>query len=353
MVGDMNFFLGFGITAIAFTASYLLVSRIQHWAEQRQIFDIPNSRSLHTRPVPRGGGLAIVIVTFLGIGVLWYVRPLWDLFNVIILAIGGVLIAGISYWDDLHSLPYWIRFAVHLAVAGIVVIGIGYWRILPIPFFKGLDLGWIGLPVTFLWIVGMINAYNFMDGIDGIAGGQGVVAGLGWAVLGWLSGQFLVAGIGVVIAASCLGFLGHNWSPARIFMGDVGSAFLGYTFAVLPVVAGQHDSRLAFAGVLLVWPFVFDTGVTFLRRLLHRENVFTAHCSHLYQRWVATGYSHKKTASLYIGISSICLVCSAALVLERRWADYLTVIIIVITSLILWLGTNWRERSVSKATTPQ
>ena len=128
-----------------------------------------------------------------------------------------------------------------------------------------------------------------------------------------------------------------------VWVGNVGSAFLGYTFAVLPVVAAQYDPRFALAGVLLVWPFVFDTAFTFLCRLLHRENVFTAHRSHLYQRLVATGFSHKTVASLYIGLAIIGLVCSVALVMEWRWADYLTAIVIVVAPLILWLGTRWRE----------
>ncbi|MCX6038443.1 MAG: glycosyl transferase, partial [Chloroflexi bacterium] len=211
-----------------------------------------------------------------------------------------------------------------------------------------INLGWLGLAITFLWIVGLINAYNFMDGIDGIAGGQAVVAGLGWIVLGWLGNQTLVVALGLLLAASSLGFLGYNWPPAKIFMGDVGSAFLGYTFAVLPVVAVQRDPRFALAGVLLVWPFVFDAAFTFLRRLLHRENVFTAHRSHLYQRLVATGFSHKTVASLYIGLAIMGLVCSVALVMEWRWADYLTAIVIVVAPLFLWLGTRWKERSISK-----
>jgi UDP-N-acetylmuramyl pentapeptide phosphotransferase/UDP-N-acetylglucosamine-1-phosphate transferase len=339
------------ISISAYLLSYISVLAIQRSLVRYHLLDIPNERSSHVIPTPRGGGLAIVIVTVICVGVLWFLEPHWRINNIALLLTGAILIAGISYWDDLHSLPYWVRFAVHLAVAGMVVIEVGYWRIVQLPFIGVLELGWVGLPVTFLWIVGMINAYNFMDGIDGMAGGQGVVAGLGWAVLGWLSGQLLIAGIGLVLAASCLGFLGHNWSPARIFMGDVGSAFLGYSFAVFPLVAVRQDTQLAFAGVLLVWPFVFDSSITFCRRLLHNENVFTPHCSHFYQRLVAMGYSHKKVSSLYIGLSIIGLVCSAALVLDWRWADLLTIMTLVITSLILLLGTNWRKRSVSKSTT--
>ena len=337
----------------AFILTYLGVAAVRAISMHFNVLDIPNERSLHVIPTPRGGGLAIVIVTLICCGVVWYLDPLRPIHGLGNILVGGVLVAGISYWDDLQSLPIWIRFTVHLAVAGLIVMGVGYWRIMEIPFFGVLDLGWMGLPLTFLWIVGMINAYNFMDGIDGIAGGQCIVAGLGWAVLGGISGQSLIAGTGGILAASCLGFLGDNRPPARIFMGDVGSAFLGYTFAVLPLIVSQDDSRLAFAGVLLVWPFIFDTLFTFLRRLIHRENVFTAHSSHFYQRLVATGYPHKKVASLYIVLSTIGLVCSTVLVIKGHWADYMTVIIIGITALILWLGTRWRERSVSKATSSQ
>jgi len=353
MVGNMDLFLGCGIALIAFTASYLLVFWFRRWALRCNLLDIPNERSSHVVPTPRGGGLAIVIVTLIGSGALWVIKPLWGVNDLIILVMGAALIAGISWWDDLHPLPYWIRFAVHITAAGIVVMGFGPWRVLQIPLVGHLDLGWIGLPVTLLWIVGLINAYNFMDGIDGIAGGQAVVAGLGWTILGWLGNQPLSAALGLLLAASSLGFLGHNWSPARIFMGDVGSAFLGYTFAVLPVIAGQHDPRFALAGVLLVWPFVFDTAFTFLRRLFQRENIFTAHRSHLYQRLVITGFSHKTVASMYIGLAMLGLVCSVALVMEWRWADYLTTIVIVATPLILWLGTRWRECSISKTTYPR
>ncbi|HEY5159212.1 MAG TPA: glycosyltransferase family 4 protein [Anaerolineales bacterium] len=310
--------------------------------------DIPNPRSLHTRPVPRGGGLAIVVISLIGLIIIWILRPAWPWSTLFAYVSGATLIAFVSWLDDLRSLPNRVRFAVHSLSAVIVILGIGYWSKIYLPLLGTINLGWLGLAITFLWLVGLTNAYNFMDGIDGIASGQAVVAGLGWTILGWMDNQPLVVVLGLLLAASSLGFLGHNWYPARIFMGDVGSAFLGYTFAVLPVVAGQHDPRFALVGVLLVWPFVFDTAFTFLRRLLNRENVFTAHRSHLYQRLEITGISHKNVASLYIGLAIIGLVCSVALVMEWRWADYLTAIVMVVAPLILWLGTRWKECSISK-----
>jgi UDP-N-acetylmuramyl pentapeptide phosphotransferase/UDP-N-acetylglucosamine-1-phosphate transferase len=344
-MGMLNLIL---IGAISFTLGYIGVALIRHWALRRNLLDIPNERSSHTRPIPRVGGLAIVVITLIGFIIIWILCPAWPWLALFVYVSGAILIAVVSWLDDVNSLPNRVRFAVHSLSAAMVIMGIGYWRKIYLPLLGTINLGWLGLAITFMWIVGLINAYNFMDGIDGIAGGQAVVAGLGWTILGWLDNQPLVVALGLLLAASSLGFLGHNWFPARIFMGDVGSAFLGYNFAVLTVVAAQRDPRFALAGVLLVWPFVFDSVFTFLRRLLHRENIFTAHCSHLFQRLVATGFSHKKVASLYIGLAIIGLVCSVSLVMEWRWADYLTTIVIVIASLFLWLGTRWKERSISK-----
>lgn len=342
-------FVGFS----AFILSYFGVAAIRHWALRNSLLDIPNERSSHTLPVPRGGGLAIVLITLVGLIILWSLQPVWPWSTLFVYVSGATLIAAVSWLDDLRSLPNRVRFAVHSLSAVLIILWFGYWDKISLPLLGAINLGWLGSAITFVWIVGLTNAYNFMDGIDGIDGGQAVVAGLGWMILGGLGNQPLVVALGLLLAASSLGFLGHNWSPARIFMGDVGSAFLGYTFAVLPVIAGQHDARFAFAGALLVWPFVFDTTFTFLRRLLHREKVFAAHRSHLYQRLVTTGFSHKKAASLYIGLAIIGLVCSLAFVMGWRWADYLVVIIIVVASLILWLGTRWKEGLISKAVNTQ
>ena len=340
----MDIFLRCGIAFLAFIGSYFLVLSIRRWALRSNMLDIPNERSSHTQPRPRGGGLAIVAISLIGLIIIWILRPAWSWLTLIVYVAGAILIAVVSFIDDAHSLSNRVRFAAHSLSALLVIVFIGYWSRVPLPVLGILNLGWLGAVITFLWIVGMINAYNFMDGIDGLAGGQAVVAGLGWTILGWSDNQPLVVALGLLLAASSLGFLGHNWSPARIFMGDVGSAFLGYTFAVLPIIAAQHEPRLTLAGVLLVWPFIFDTVFTFLRRLVNHENIFTAHRSHLYQRLVATGLSHKGVASLYIGLAIIGLVCSVALVMNWRWAGYFSVITIVIAPLILWLGTCWRER---------
>jgi UDP-N-acetylmuramyl pentapeptide phosphotransferase/UDP-N-acetylglucosamine-1-phosphate transferase len=335
--------LGFGLAAIVL--SYLGVAVLIRWTERRQILDIPNERSSHTRPTPRGGGLAIVVVVLGG----WLValslsRGSWERTD-LIYVIGAALIAAVSWLDDLRSLSNRARFGAHMLAALLVIGAFGYWTNMTVPVVGSLRLGLLGLPITFLWIVGLTNAYNFMDGIDGIAGGQAVVAGLGWAVLGWLTAQPLVGMLGVLLAAASLGFLGHNWPAARIFMGDVGSAFLGFTFAALAVAAAQRDARLALAGILLVWPFVFDTTFTLLRRLRMRENIFAAHRSHLYQRLVILGYSHGRVTLMYVGLATLGGVLAITWVLGAAAAPYLLAILIPTAALGLSYYVQVQERA--------
>jgi UDP-N-acetylmuramyl pentapeptide phosphotransferase/UDP-N-acetylglucosamine-1-phosphate transferase len=326
--------------------SYGGVFSLCHWAERRHFFDIPNERSSHARPTPRGGGLVIVILTTIGLAVAWFKYPVGTPAVLAAYLVGVWLIAGVSWLDDLRSLPNRVRFVAHSLGAVLVVLGVGHWGVVDLPLLGAVSLGWLGLIITFLWIVGLTNAYNFMDGIDGIAGGQAVVAGLGWAVLGCLTDQPLIGLMGLLLAASSLGFLGHNWPPARIFMGDVGSAFLGFTFAALAVAAAQRDARLALAGILLVWPFVFDATFTFLRRLSKREDVFAAHRSHLYQRLVISGCSHKAVSLLYIGLAAaggfLAIAWSQA-ILGSGLAIFLG---IPLLCLALWADVSRRERGM-------
>jgi UDP-N-acetylmuramyl pentapeptide phosphotransferase/UDP-N-acetylglucosamine-1-phosphate transferase len=255
------------------------------------------------------------------------------------------MVATISWIDDLRSLPTSIRLAVHLAAAILAVAGLGFWTVIDLPLLGRVSVGWWGLALVIFWIVGLTNAYNFMDGTDGIAGIQAVIAGLGWAFLGWGSGDAVVGGLGFILGCSSLGFLLHNWPPARIFMGDVGSAFLGYTLATLPVMMGGRGSENGAAlvvGVAMVWPFVFDTAFTLLRRLSRGENVFAAHRSHLYQRLVAAGSSHRRVALIYGSLALIgCLVAQRG----AWWAGHrLGYVLLSFLSLGLWLFVVVEER---------
>jgi len=184
-----------------------------------------------------------------------------------------------------------------------------------------------------LWIIGMINAYNFMDGIDGMAGGVAVVAGLGWMTLSSNVHNPFVFWVALSIAATSLGFLGHNWPPAKIFMGDVASTFLGYSFAVLPLLSADQSGDALTVGTLLMWTVIMDTFVTFLRRLIKGQNVFSGHRLHLFQQLVVGGYKHGTISSLYI------LLTLLAWILSYEWShgDQIAPLLIFLGLPLIWI----------------
>jgi Fuc2NAc and GlcNAc transferase len=297
----------------AAVATWALVVVLVHQVPRIGLVDRPNERSLHKRVTPRGGGIAIVGVAlaFVGATAIWrradavgLETPLWIYFSM------ALFIALVSLWDDFKSLGVGLRILCHVAAAAFVAWSLAGFDAVTLPGW-GVNLpAWLGGALTIVWIVGLINVYNFMDGIDGIAAVQGVVAGLAWAVAGVWLGTGVIWEFGLVLMGACFGFVLFNWAPARIFMGDVGSTFLGFTFAVLPLLLVRELPRLAgvvqagivpgFA-VLVVWPFVGDGLLTLFRRILRGERVWEAHRSHLYQRLVQTGWSHARVSLLYGG----------------------------------------------------
>lgn len=291
-------------------ASAWATAALRRWALRRAVLDIPNDRSSHTVPTPRGGGLVLVAALALAVPISWLAgSPLSS--GVRWFLAGALLICAVSWIEDLKTVPRALRFAAHAAGAVLALWGLGAWDLIEFPLFS-VRLAWVGVPLAFLWLVGLTNAYNFMDGIDAIAGLQAVAAACGWIVVGCLTGQDQLLIVAVPLLAATAGFLVHNWPPASIFMGDVGSTLLGFTFAALPLVAGPSDPRMAVVGLLFVWPFVFDASFTFLRRLIRRENVFSPHRSHLYQRLVLCGHSHRSVSLLYflLAAASAGAACS-------------------------------------------
>jgi len=310
--------------------SYFLVYLIRRYAEHRRIIDHPNERSSHSTPTPRGGGLAIVILV-MGMGV-WSMREL-ELSHVLVYLIGGAVIAFLGWRDDLHSLSTTVRFAVQGLVAAACIYVLGYAKSVTIPLVGVLPLGTFGVIITFLWIIGLTNAYNFMDGIDGIAGGVAFAAGLGWMALATNAHIPYAFWIALAISASSLGFLGHNWSPAKIFMGDVASTFLGYTFAVLPLISSNKSGDALMLGTLLVWTFILDPSLTFWQRAFRGENVLKAHRSHLYQRLVIGGHSHAAISTLYIALTLL----AGLLAYAWSWGQVYAPPLIIIGLPLIWI----------------
>jgi UDP-N-acetylmuramyl pentapeptide phosphotransferase/UDP-N-acetylglucosamine-1-phosphate transferase len=310
--------------------AYISVIYIRRLALRHQILALPNERSSHSIPMPRGGGLAIVILV-LGTS-LWVANQVEVNRSLVYISLGAIL-ALVGWRDDVSSLSPNYRFIVQGLVATISILGLGYFRVVRIPLLGELDLGAIGIVITFLWIIGMINAYNFMDGIDGMAGGVAVIAGLGWMILSSNVNNPFVFWVALAIAATSLGFLAHNWPPAKIFMGDVASTFLGYSFAVLPLLSADQTGDALTVGTLLMWTVIMDTFVTFLRRLIKGENVFSGHRSHLFQQLVLGGYKHGTISFLYI------LLTFLAALLSYEWShgDQVAPLLIFLGLPLIWI----------------
>ncbi len=330
------------LIGLAFVGTWAGVLLFRRWSVRRNVLDIPNERSSHSAPTPRGGGLVIVIVSLLGYAAI--AIGLDAPFSVGFF-VGAIIISSVSWLDDLYSIPFWSRLIAHVAASLVLVWDAGVLQTIWVPLLSvEIQLGYlVGLVLTVLWVVWLVNAYNFMDGIDGIAALQAVIAGIAWAVILYaldIPGASLFAAI---LASSSLGFLIHNWQPARIFMGDVGSAFLGFTLAAMPLVArtGTRDemSGLPVFALLLVWFFVLDSVFTLVNRALQGERVWEAHRQHLYQRMVIAGRQHA-TVSLIYGSSAALLSLMACLsvILVGNYTSLAVLLILVLTSLVVYVA---------------
>jgi UDP-N-acetylmuramyl pentapeptide phosphotransferase/UDP-N-acetylglucosamine-1-phosphate transferase len=324
-----------GITVYTFLLAWTGVESVRQWMERQQILALPNERSSHSRPTPSGGGLAILLTTLLGLLTLAVFQGILSL-TLGCYVVGALLIGVISWFDDLYTLSSRSRLLIHTLVALGTIGAMGYWQSITLPFWGPVHLGGAGIVLTLLWLVGLTNIYNFMDGIDGLAGTQAVVAGAGWTLFGYWSEQPPVMALGIILMASNLGFLFHNWAPARIFMGDVGSAFLGYSFAVLPIVAAPRDGRLIVIGALLLWPFLFDASFTILRRWRAGENILSAHRSHLYQRLVIAGYSHRFVTVLYLLLALVGLLLAIGWYQHLPWSTPALALLLPLLAIALW-----------------
>ncbi|MGE5271571.1 MAG: MraY family glycosyltransferase [Thiohalocapsa sp.] len=251
------------------------------------VLDRPNERSLHLLPVPRGGGLAVVAAIVAAW--LWLIGAGVLMPAVLAVLLGALLLAAVSWVDDRRGLPPALRLAVQFAAVALVL---GVLIALGVPLLPWRLPVWVAAPAVALLWMWFVNLFNFMDGIDGLAGSEAAAIGIGLALFGsiGIGHDPALAAAAAAIAAAALGFLWWNWAPAKIFLGDVGSVPLGYLlgFALLSAVADRHWK------IALILPLYFlaDATITLLRRLLRGERVWQPHRRHFYQQAVTRGLSH-------------------------------------------------------------
>lgn len=270
-------------------ASAILTWLVRRYALRSALLDVPNERSLHRTPTPRGGGIAIVVVTLVGLAGFAATGVIpssvaWTL------GVGGALVGAVGWLDDRRGVSAPVRALVHTVAALWAVAWV--WGE-PAP---AAILGAIG-------IVWAVNLYNFMDGIDGLAAGEAVSVGLVAGALLLLAGDAALSTVALLVAAASAGFLVWNWAPARIFMGDVGSGFLGYTFSALALLSHRAGTVSLALWLVVLGVFLFDATVTLLRRVAHGERWYQAHRSHAYQRLVQAGSSHGHVAALVLVVN--------------------------------------------------
>ena len=261
----------------------------RHYAVRRQLFDQPGERRSHAVATPRGGGIAIVLS--LGLAAAWLAwRSPADAPLLIAFEVGLWMVALVGWWDDHRPLSARLRLAVH-AIAALIFAGT-----------LGATTGqWLPAAVAFLSILVLVNVWNFMDGINGIAASQAAIAALAGLLL--LSGTW--AWVAAALLAACLGFLPFNFPRARIFLGDVGSGALGFVLAcLLSAAMTQHPPRWLMWLPLLA--FLVDAGFTLAARILRREAWWSPHVTHVYQR-AARRFGHVATTSAYALLSGVTL----------------------------------------------
>ena len=283
------------VALASFALSVAATRAVLAWLLHRQILDHPNERSSHSRPTPRGGGLAVTPVV---VAMLILTNFVVQGFAAI-LAAGALILMAVSWLDDRKGLAPLPRFALQAAVIAATLLALPSDSLV----FQGMLPFWADRLVTVLGWLWFVNLYNFMDGIDGITGIETAAIGLGLAVTG---GAFLPQSVG--IAAAGLGFLVWNWHPARIFLGDSGSIPLGFVLGGLLI----HLATQGHLATALILPgyYLADATITLLWRLKDGEKIWQAHRRHFYQRAVQGGKSHSQVALAILGSNLGLIGCA-------------------------------------------
>ncbi|MDZ7750175.1 MAG: glycosyltransferase family 4 protein [Gammaproteobacteria bacterium] len=337
-----------GLAMAAFGAALVLTAMVRVYAVRRELLDTPNARSSHTVPTPRGGGVSIVLVYL--VATAFAALAGWiDAAAALGLGGGALGVTAVGFWDDHGHVSRRLRFAVHLGAAVWALAWLG--GLPPLPLGSGsVDLGLAGDALAAVAIVWLLNLYNFMDGIDGIAATEAITVAAGGALILLLGGTPGAAGWLFWLAASAAGFLVWNWPPARIFMGDAGSGFLGFAFGALAVATSHGGAINLWSWAILLAAFIGDATWTLLRRLARRDTWYEAHRSHAYQIAARRWGSHLKV-TLLVGAFNLLWLLPLALLAANRpgwgWALALLAYLPVVAAGV-GLGAGLPDDQVSR-----
>jgi len=307
------------LAAVSFVVAFACVHVLLHRFGSLAL-DKPGARSLHIHPVPRTGGIAVLLGAAVSLGFggadVWFALAT------------ALLLALISFADDLYAIPTMVRLAAHFAAAG----AMAWYTLSPMhPLHMALLIAGIA------W---MTNLYNFMDGADGLAGGMAVIGFAAYALAAGLAGERALCAVCVALAAASAAFLAYNFHPARLFLGDVGSIPLGFLSGALGIIGWRNDVWPLWFPALVFGPFIADATVTLLKRLIRGERVWRAHREHYYQRMVLMGLGHRGAALV---LYSLMLVCAAAALLGRNQSPLIQALAFLAGAAVLAAAAVWAD----------
>lgn len=327
-----------GLLLVVFATATIGTRLIQRVAVAGNLMDVPNARSSHVVPTPRGGGVAIVLA-FIGGLLLASVMRLVDLRLAVALGGGGLFVATVGFIDDRQNLAAAPRLAVHALSAAWALYWLG--GLPPLAMFGATrDLGIAGHALALISLVWLLNLYNFMDGIDGIAGIECATVCAGGIVLAMLNHRADGAPLlSALLGAAACGFLVWNLPPARIFMGDAGSGFLGFTLGVLALDAAHRAPQSLWAWLILLAVFTTDATVTLVRRVLRGVKPHEAHRTHAYQ-YASRRHRGHRPVIIAVALLNVCWLMPLAVAVQVRWLDGLTALVVA-SAPLLWLAVRY------------
>ncbi|MBT5819262.1 MAG: glycosyltransferase family 4 protein [Proteobacteria bacterium] len=330
-----------GIGLLSFVGPCLLTFACLHALLRMEsrllVGDRPTERGLHQQITPRGGGIVIVFVGVLcGVALkMFYPASTLNLGWPIGLAVVGV--AGIGFWDDHFGLSIRLRLMAGLGLAsvvGLASLSDVQWNLFGNTYEWPIELVILPAVVGLVWLM---NLFNFMDGADGVAGVQGLIGTATLAAWFAASNEMPLALLNIGVAGACLGFLGLNWAPARVFLGDSGSLTLGLWFGSMSLIGVTRIGVSLEAFLILLGVFVFDATFTLVRRVIHGERITQPHREHLYQRLILSGWTHQQVAALTVSITLVMAGIGSAVFRVPQYGlwFFLLALVILLTYTIL------------------
>ncbi len=346
------------ILAFSFSLGLLFTFLVRNFSLKYRLLDYPNHRKIHLNPTPTLGGIAI----FLGFNLVFWTALAWegkilltDLRYLVGFTLGGLVIFAAGVYDDLKSLrPRYKLLLQSLAVLILVLFGLRI-NLLYIPFFRAVNLGFFSYPVTFVWCLLIINAFNLIDGLDGLAAGLSVIASLALLGVGIFLEVKLISFISFGVIGACLGFLRYNYPPARIFMGDSGSQYLGYIFAAEGIICPikSYTTLALFIPLLALGLPIFETLFSVFRRTLNNKRFYHADKRHLFHYLLEKGLTPKLTIWIFYIISIILSIITWAILVRKNklafsfLLTFLGVLILILAFYLFRMGMSDQAKKES------